>query len=558
VITDGSRNVARLMLVLALASGALAACSSDEDGATDRPEPSVVDTTTYEGAAVTTKSGDVVGTIEGGSRSFLGIRYAAPPTGDGRWASPEPAAKWDEPLQATTHGAACQQRVSGSFGTPTVAVDEDCLFLNIHAPASATGKRPVMVWYHGGGYTGGMGGDYDGRLLAADNELVVVTVNYRLGVFGFLASSGLTADSETESSGNYGIQDQRAALEWIRDNIAAFGGDPRKVAIVGESAGAGSVCSHVVSPKSKGLFHAAIMQSGVCAGVQPMLTLQEAEAEGDTFAAGLGCPGTDAEAAACLRAKPAEQLREAGGGGSTGGATALPLRPIVDGDVIPDQPNDLLSSGKVNKVPVISGYNSDEGSTFVFTEYEVKGKPVTPEGYGAAVEKMFAASADPTEVVATYPASKYSTPSNALAAARTDQSICRILRGTQRIGEALPTYAYKFADRDTPFLGGKPATLDVGAGHGFEMQYLFGSQGVPLVRTIPTPFNERQKAVAERLIAYWVAFMTDGKPGDAGGVEWPRFDPDENNVLLFGSDDNTVATVSLDDHQCDFWEAQDT
>jgi para-nitrobenzyl esterase len=540
-----------------MAAGALAGCS-DDDEAADEPRAPAIDTTTYEGAEVTVESGALVGTVEEGSRSFLGIPYAAPPTGDGRWAPPEPASKWEGPRQATSLGAACQQRISESFGTPTVAVSEDCLFLNIHAPASAKGTRPVMVWYHGGGYTGGMGGDYDGRPLAADNDLIVVTVNYRLGVLGFLASSGLTAGSKDESSGNYGIQDQRAALEWVHDNIAAFGGDPEKVAIVGESAGGGSVCSHIMSPDSRGLFHAAIMQSGICAGPQPALTLDEAEEAGDAFAAKLGCPGTSADAAACLRGKSPEELTNAGGGGSAGGATALPLRPIVDGAVIPDQPRKLLASGKVNKVPVIAGYNSDEGSTFVFTEYEVKGKPVTPEGYAAAVEKMFANSADPADVLATYPASKYRTPSNALAAARTDQSICRILGGAEDFGRAVPTYAYRFADRDTPFLGGKPPTLDVGAGHGFEMQYLFGSQGVPLVRTIPTPFNERQKLVAERLIAYWVEFITTGNPGSAGGPAWPRFDPDKGNILIFGSNDNTVGTVTHDEHQCPFWESQDT
>jgi para-nitrobenzyl esterase len=506
---------------------------------------------------VAVEQGELVGVVEGASRSFLGVPYGAPPTGDARWTEPEPAPSWSTPRQATSLGAACAQRVSPSYGEPSVAVSEDCLFLNVHAPTTATGRRPVMVWFHGGGYTGGQGGDYDGRLLAGEDDLVVVTVNYRLGVFGFLAASGLSASSENETSGNYGIQDQRLALEWVQENIAAFGGDAERVTIVGESAGAGSVCTHLVSPESRGLFHGAIMQSGTCAGTQPSATLAEAEKEGDAFAARLGCTGADAAVAACLRGKSVDELRDAAGGGSTGGATALPLRPIVDGRVVPDQPNELIEDGKANEVPVISGFNSDEGSTFVYLAYELKGQPVTAEGYAAAVEAMFADEVDAAAVVEHYPASGYRTPSNALAAARSDQSICRITASTKRFAEAMPTYAYEFADRDTPFLGGKPETLDMGAGHGFEMQYLFGSQGIPLVRTIPTPFNDRQRKVARSMIGYWAEFMHELDPGTGGGPAWPRFEPDDGRRLEIGSDASTVVEVPDDEHQCDFWRTQD-
>jgi para-nitrobenzyl esterase len=548
------RNVGTGAMVVILALGGAASCSSDDDEAATT---TTVDARTYEGAEVRTPRGPLVGTVEESSRSFLGIPYAAAPTGDRRWAPPGPAPSWRSPRAATELGAACEQRVSASYGEPSVAVSEDCLFLNVHAPASAQGKRPVMVWFHGGGYTGGMGGDYDGRNLAADEDLVVVTVNYRLGVFGFLATSGLTASADSEASGNYGIQDQRAALEWVQENIAAFGGDADRVAIVGESAGAGSVCVHLLSPQSRGLFQAAIMESGTCVTHQPALTLDAAEEEGDAFAAGVGCAGTDASAAACLRDKPAAVLRDAGGGGSTGGATALPLRPIVDGAVLPDQPATLIDDGKVNDVPLISGFNSDEGSTFVYLAYELKGNPVTAEGYRDAVDNLFDDRIDIDDVVEHYPAADFRTPSNALAAARSDQSICRIMTGTRRFAGVIPTYTYEFADRDTPFLGGKPETLDMGAGHGFELQYLFGSQGIPLVRTIPTPFNDRQRVVARSLTGYWKAFMRDGDPGTGGGPDWPRFDPEDGRRLVFGSDASTVRAVPDDEHQCGFWDAID-
>jgi len=543
--------VVALGLVALVVGGAPTGCSSSGDD--DAKATTTLDTRTYEGAEVSTTHGELAGTVEGRTRSFLGVPYAAPPTGERRWAPPRPVASWEGTRAATKLGAACEQRVSASYGEPSVAVSEDCLFLNVHAPASATGRRPVMVWFHGGGYTGGMGGDYDGRNLAADEDLVVVTVNYRLGVFGFLATSGLTATSSSDASGNYGIQDQRAALEWVHENIAAFGGDPGRVAIVGESAGAGSVCVHLLSPESRGLFDAAIMESGSCVGTQRTLTLQEAEREGDTFAAGVGCAGDDAEAAACLRSKPADVLRDAGGGGSTGGATSLPLRPIVDGKVLPGQPRTLIDDGKVNDVPVISGFNADEGSTFVYLEYELKGAPVTAEGYRAAVDKMFDDYVDVDEVVSHYALGDYRTPSNALAAARSDQSICRIMAGTKLFAGVVPTYTYEFADRDTPFLGGKPATLDMGAGHGFELQYLFGSQGIPLVRTIPTPFNDRQRVVARSLTGYWAAFLKAGDPGTGGGPDWPRYSPKNGRRLVFGSDASTVKAIPADEHQCAFW-----
>jgi para-nitrobenzyl esterase len=243
--------------------------------------------------------------------------------------------------------------VNTSFGTPKVGVAEDCLFLNIYTPTTSTAKRPVMVWFHGGGYTGGQGGDYDGRPFVKNHDAIVVTVNYRRGVFGFLATSGLSATESSHTSGNYGIEDQQAALQWIHDNIAEFGGDPKRVTITGQSAGAGSVCFQTVAPKSKGLFSAAILMSGNCAyRATPTPNLQQSESAGDSFAASIGCVGTDAVAAACLRSKPVGELLKAAGGSSTGGATALPLGPIVDGEFVPKDPGILISTGHFNRVPI--------------------------------------------------------------------------------------------------------------------------------------------------------------------------------------------------------------
>jgi para-nitrobenzyl esterase len=552
LVRTRSRLLARLALSTANIAVVAAGCSDDGDDTTEST-PETTEQTTYEGARVATAKGVVLGGVETEtqSRSFLGIPYAAPPVGEGRWAPPRPAAPWTSPRSATAPGAACEQNVNPSFGTPSVPISEDCLFLNVHTPARSTKALPVMVWFHGGGYTGGQGADYDARPLVRDHDLIAVTVNYRLGVFGFLATSGLSATAANEASGNYGIQDQRAALEWVRDNIEAFGGDPDRVTIVGESAGAGSVCVHTVSPQSRGLFHGAIMQSGSCAGSQPTATLREAEALGDAFAEGLGCGGTDASAAACLRAKPAAEIRAAGGGGSTGGATALPLRPIVDDVVVPDQPATLLRNGKFNQVPVINGFNSDEGSIFVYLAHVLQAPPVSAEGYRDAVAAMFA-GLDADAIVGRYPLTSYRTPNNALAAARTDSSICRIDEATALYARHVPTYSYEFADRTAPFLGGEPESLDIGAGHGMEMQYLFESGGIPLVRTIIPEFDAKQQAVSDSMTAYWAGFIANHTPGRSGGPAWPRFKGAGGQRLVLGSDATTVEPAA-DDHQCDFW-----
>jgi para-nitrobenzyl esterase len=509
---------------------------------------------TYEGAQVTTDKGAVVGTVESATRSFLGIPFAAPPVGDLRWAPPQPAAAWTTPLQATAPGNACVQNVSASYGKASVGIAEDCLYLNVHTPATSTTQRPVMVWFHGGGYTGGMGADYDGRSLAKDNGIIVVTVNYRLGVFGFLATSGLNATSSTKTSGNYGIEDQRAALQWVQHNIAAFGGDPKRVAIAGESAGGGSVCSHLVSPESAGLFHAAIQESGTCSNALATPTLASATTAGDGFAATLGCTGTGADQATCLRGKSADALRDAGGGGSTGGATPIPLRPIVDGKVIPSQPYDLLRSGKFNKVPVISGYNLTEGSTFVYLAYQVKGNQVTPEGYADAVKNLLAGSPRSVdEIVAQYPPSKYKTPSDAVAAARTDSSVCGLNATTELFAAKVPTYAYMFADTTLPFLGGKPDTLTIGVGHGMEMQYLFKSQGIPLVKTLDPGFSAAQLKVSDAMAGFWSAFVTSGVPGTQAGVTWPKYTTSAEKRLVFNPDAPTTDTFDANAHNCSFW-----
>lgn len=506
------------------------------------------------GASVTTDKGVVIGTVGDGTRSFSGIPFAAPPVGKDRWAPPKPAAPWSQPLDATKLAAACEQGVNTSFGTPKVSVSEDCLHLNVYTPTTSTQKRPVMVWFHGGGYTGGQGGDYDGGPFARDHDAIVVTVNYRLGVFGFLATSGLSATSSTHTSGNYGLEDQQAALQWVQRNIAAFGGDPQKVTIAGQSAGAGSVCFQTVAPKSRGLFAGAIMMSGNCAfRTSPTPTLSQSESQGDKYAATVGCSGSGTSEADCLRSKSVDELLTSAGGTSTGGATALPLAPIVDGKFIPQDPGKLIRQGKFNRVPVMSGNTSDEGTTFVFLNYELKGMPVTADGYRAALQLLIP-SANPDTVMARYPLSQYPTPSQAVAVARTDSSVCQLNASAQVYATKVPTYVYVFADRTTPSPIPKLPSLNIGVGHGNDIQYVFQNQGIPLVSVTPSPFTATQQAVTNSVTDYWAQFMKTGDPGHAGGPTWPRFTPTSQKRIVYGTDATTVDASNFSaDHQCGFW-----
>jgi para-nitrobenzyl esterase len=234
----------------------------------------------------------------------------------------------------------------------------------------------------------------------------------------------------------------------------------------------------------------------------------------------------------------------------------LPLGPIVDGKVLPDQPNTLLADGKVNDVPVIIGYNIDEGNGSVYLQYERQGTPVTVEGYPAAVAESFPDSAQLAAVLERYPLSNFRTPSNALGKVRSDQSICRIQAGTREFAPVMPTFAYEFAERDTPFLGGKPETLDLGAAHAFELQYLFESQPIPIIRAIPLELSPRQQAVADSFVGYFAAFAADGAPGTGGGPEWPQYDNDNPERMSIGANASVVEPVP-DDRQCDFWATVD-
>jgi para-nitrobenzyl esterase len=482
------------------------------------------------GAVVRTDAGPIRGVVEDGYRTFQGVPYAAPPVGARRWRPPQPVTPWPGVRPATAPGAACEQDPAGVLGAPTA---EDCLFVDVTAPFPARGRRPVLVWLHGGSFQTGSGSMYDAHRLAVRGGVVVVTVNYRLGVLGYLGLPGMAG------SGTFGLQDQQAALRWVRRNAAAFGGDPGNVTLAGQSAGGMSVCAQLTSPASAGLFQRAVIQSGSCltdwprelflpgvgAGSQ-WAPLAGVERAGMRLAATFGC-GRDT--AACLRAQtPEALLRETGGTGP--GAF---ITPAYGTPVLPRKPADALRAGAFHPVPVLSGSNRDEQRSLIATVDLVS--PVTAERYAGVLTSAFGPRA--ARVRAEYPAGAYPSPGLAWAAVATDRIwACPTLAGNELLARRAPVYGYEFAERHGP------APTDGyawGAFHGAELPYLFDVAWLP-----GTP----QPALADRMIDSWAAFASTGQ------APWPRFRAGAQRpyVRAFADDANGSTDLAAD-HHCGFW-----
>ena len=372
-----------------------------------------------EDEVVNTDKGPVRGIVTSTTLEFLGIPYAAAPVGDLRWQPPHPHARWRKPLDATRFGNSCAQPESISDPASDA---EDCLFLNVYAPR-LTGRddperdmernsddrrphrQPVMVWLHGGGLTCGASNAYDPVKLVEEGHVIVVTINYRLGLLGFLSHPSLTAESPDAASGNYGLMDQQFALRWVRRNIALFGGDPDNITIFGESGGGLSVHSNLASPTAAGLFHKAIVQSGAYSLTQPALA--SAEALGTFFASLSGC---SSQTAVCLRALPVATILAVQGSVLPNGVV-----PTVDGKVLTQSVAAAFASGQFNRGPVIEGSNHDEWRFFVGTTELQTGTPLTAAGYIPAIAATLGVSASDSTALATfvYPLAAYPPPSTA-------------------------------------------------------------------------------------------------------------------------------------------------
>jgi para-nitrobenzyl esterase len=510
------------------------------------------------GPVVETEDGVFRGVATPTMNEFLGIRYAQAPTGELRWRPPRRPSPGPGVQDATQFGNHCPQPPS-PFGLASAT--EDCLFLNVFTPVrhggdadneggEGRGHRPVMVWIHGGALVVGESDDYNPQHLV-DQGVVVVTVNYRLGALGFLAHPALSAEAadpdndgdqdHVAASGNYGIMDQQSALKWVRRNIEAFGGDPDNVTIFGESAGGLSTFSNLVSPKARGLFERAIIESGAYSLTLP--SLATAEAQGTAFAAAEGC---SSQTAACLRALTVLQVLA---GENAGGYVTN-----VDGRVLPQSIDTALATGQFNRVPVMNGSNHDEWRLFVALDDVLAGIIPTPANYPlliAATLRIPVAATGP--IVALYPpgATTLSTEL-ALSALGTDAIFaCPAHFASALTAQFVPTFAYEFSDENAPedflpFVG-----FPYGAAHASELQYLFNLRTAFPV----TPLTTGQQQLADNMVEYWTEFAEKGNPNQHATPFWPFFSVAGDDMQSFVPPTPATEFNFFTAHKCAFWDA---
>jgi len=491
------------------------------------PPPVTVEVVAPAGA-VQTESGAVAGLPSGGSTSYRGIPYAASTAGSLRWRPPAPAAPWSGVKNATAFGPACAQL--DDAGIPTGS--EECLSLNVWAPATPSGPPlPVLFFIHGGGNAAGAGSYayYDGTVFAEKGRAVVVTVNYRLSSFGWLAQPFLSAETRRGVSGNYGALDLLAALRWVRRNAAAFGGDPSRVTIFGESAGGVNVCTLFASPLARNLFERALVESGGCT----QRPLSEFVVFGNTITEKAGCASAP-DPAACLRALSFERLLLAVPPVvSVTSSSGQLWGPAVDGFVLRDSPEVAMGKGEQNRVPFAIGANADETGSAA--------PPVSSEAeYRALVSAQFGVLAP--FVLARYPASAYATPRKAYVAATTDaRFVCpsrRFARAAAKGGS--PVFRYFFS---------YPANRLFGAVHGIEIPFVFGSFG-SIAGYAPDP---AALALSEAMNASWARFAATGDPNGAGPTPWPAYDAARDRTLVW--DAPGAVADGIRTAECDFWDA---
>jgi para-nitrobenzyl esterase len=498
------------------------------------------------GQVVNTQNGPVSGTVTDQGRKFLGIPYAAPPTGANRWKPPVAPQNWSATRNATQFGSNCPQPAS-PFGL--ASTNEDCLYLNVYTPpvgqlGGALRNDPVLVWIHPGAFLYGEGSDFDPKQLVG-RGLVVVTLNYRLGALGFLAHPALTAEG-SGSSGNYGFLDQQAALRWVKRNISKFGGNPNKITIGGESAGGLSSHAHMVAPGSAGLFQNAIIQSGAYTLTLP--TVAASEPAGSALATAVGCTNQDA---ACLRNTPVATLL------ANQGTNPNAYLPRVDGATLPLSIGAAFASGQFNRANVLEGSTHDEFTLFIASLFTLQGVPVTAANYGqliAAVLQIPAAAAPQVVplIVAQYPLASYSAPELALAAVATDAVFaCNASAAAQLLTKYVPIWSYEFDDPDAPQIFLPPVSYPYGAYHGSELKYLFDVR-----EPIPGTLTPPQKQLSDAMVLHWSNFVRFGNPNTLQTSVWPRYQPpqtDRVQLLTPPAPQAYTQTAFIADHKCAFW-----
>lgn len=461
----------------------------------------------------TVTGGRLEGIQQGSINAFLGVPFAAPPAGPNRWRPPQPVEPWSGVRSAAQFGANCIQAPvpDKGFGpwTPEYlahgATNEDCLFLNVWTPPGQH-RLPVLVWIHGGGFNQGSGSVpvYDGAPLAAQG-IVVVTINYRLSALGFLAHPGLSAESPDHVSGNYGVLDAVAALKWVRDNIAAFGGDPAQVTIAGQSAGAAMVLDLDISPLAKGLYARAIAESGAGLGFAPP-SLHQAEEIGGQYAAAKGATSVEA-----LRKLPAADF-------VPGLTEGLRFGPIADGIAVPGAPQDLIAQGRMYDVPFLTGLTADEASGM-----DPKYGAMTPQECVQFFTASGGARADQLRAL-------YLTGPDCSAGVKAfirDRGLVSTYLWAQERRKAAkqPVFIYYY-DHTEP----GPDSAHYGAFHSSEMPYVFRT----LDKSPERSFTAGDRQIMDTVSAYWVNFIKTGNPNGAGLPPWPQADALEKPVMRLG------------------------
>lgn len=527
------------------------------------------------GPIVTTVDGRLRGLVRNGVDIFLGIPYAAPPVGNLRWKPPQPVKRWQVVRDATQYAPTCSQVTElGAFAGPS-STSEDCLYLNVFTAGAAKNgkKRPVLVWIHGGANVDGASNDYDASKLASGGPngvpTVVVTLNYRLGLFGFFSHPAI--DSEGHLSGNYGILDQQAVLRWVQRNIAAFGGDPDRVALGGQSAGAVDTAANMISPYGSGLFNRAILQSSPGFLASNFVTRAVAEGHGVSFAKAAGCSASsNSETAKCLRNLTATRILQLQGATNADGRYGSGLLSI-DGNIIPRTPDQAFNTGSFNKMPIMGGGTRDE-LTFItgITQYfsGPPQMPMTAAQYSAAVAAgapctFCLGGTIPAGTAARYPLSNYNgDPMLAYARVTTDSVRCQEVNVIERLASQVPIYAYDFTYQDAPYYFPKMTGFRPLAAHTIDIQFVFnkwhgGQLGVNLDQTTgqPRDLNQQEENLSDQIVAAWTNFASTGNPNGTGNTPWPKLAT--GNTGKYFLEDVPLSTQPVTQiqtrYQCNFW-----
>ncbi|WP_249644192.1 carboxylesterase/lipase family protein [Nocardia sputi] len=492
-----------------------------------------------EGPATSVSGGVIRGARVDGMIEYLGVPFGASTAGVNRFAPPKPAPPWTGVLAATAHGPQCPQSSPLPWIPAVQPASEDCLTIDVYVPEHpAASELPIMVWFYGGGFVLGSNAQYDSPArLVRDGQVIVAIPNYRLGPFGFLALPELAA-GEGGVTGTYGTLDQQAALRWIRDNAAAFGGDSDNITLFGESAGGMSVCTQLASPTARGLYAKAIIQSGSCAR-SPLAPASKEQAyqRSAEYAAGLGC----AEAATrltCLRALPADRMLDSPT--TTLHTMAVTWTPVRDDVVVTTPPENALADGAVRDIPLVVGSNADEGATFLALLDYARATVPDSADYVSWAQELFTGNAD--RVLQRYPVSAFATAAEAKQHVITDGFFaCPALFTTQaaRRGGAR-VWQYQFNDA---LVGRNP--LLPGAFHGAEVPYVFsGLLGVPI------PLPPAADRLSRQMQQSWAQFAHTGNPETQAFTPWPST---SDTTLELGSDNITVADSFAHQHHCDLW-----